>query len=384
MRRIFDLALNHSDVVSLGLGEPDSATPAAIVEAGVAALRRGDTGYTDVPGLGELRSAVARHLGRRYGVTYDPDTEIVITAGTTEGLFAALTVLLDPGDEVLIPQPSFLSYVPSVSLVGGNPVTVATRVEDRFEVAVTDLETALTGRTKLLLLNYPNNPTGAVLGRSAARRVAAFLKRHDLLLISDESYDRLVYGTEHVCMASVDGLRQRTLLLGGFSKAYAMTGWRLGYAAGPAELIAALLRAHQYMVMCAPSMAQQAALRALAEGEESVETMRRKYDRRRRLLVAGLDRLGLECCEPKGAFFAFPSVKNTGLSGEEFAERLVEEERVLVVPGTLFGEAGHDFVRCSYSASTATIEEALVRIERFVSRLQQAKAGKPQRVELEN
>ena len=369
MRRFFNLALNYRDVVSLGIGEPDFATPEPIREAGIASLRRGETGYTILSGIPELRAAVARHLERLYGVSYDPEGEILITVGTSEGLHAAMTVLVDPGDEVLVPQPTFLCYVPTVSLAGGTPVAVPMRAENRFQVQAEDIEAAITPRTKAIILNYPNNPTGAVLDRAKATEIADVLRRHHVTVLSDEVYDRLVYGVEHVCMASLDGLRDQTLVLGGFSKSYAMTGWRLGYAVGPRELIEAMTRVHQYMVMCPPVTAQRAAIFALEHCEEEVERMRRAFDRRRQLLIAGLKRIGLACVEPRGAFYALPSVQGTGLNGTEFAERLVEEERVVVVPGSLFGQGGDEFIRCSYSVSSAVIEEALTRMARFVARL---------------
>jgi aminotransferase len=375
MRRFFELALNHRDVVSLGIGEPDFVTPEPIREAAIASLRRGETGYTILSGIPELRAAVARHLERLYGVAYDPAKEILLTVGTSQGLHASLTVLLNPGDEVLVPQPNYLCYVPTISLAGGTPVAVPVRAENRFQVAAAAVESAITPQTKAIVLNYPNNPTGAVLERAVAEELAGVVRRHDLLLLSDEVYDRLTYGVEHVCLAGLDGMQERTLLLGGFSKAYAMTGWRLGYVAGHAELIEALIRVHQYMVMCPPVTAQRAALCALESGESNLEKMRLEFDRRRRQLHEGLLRLGLDCVEPRGAFYAFPSVKSTGLSGVEFAERLVEEERVVVIPGQIFGQGGGDFVRCSFSVSSSVISEALERMGRFLARLRNGSPG---------
>jgi len=369
LRGYFDLALNQPDVISLGVGEPDFVTPESISEAGVASLKHGATKYTLLPGIPELRAAVAWHLERLYGVSYNPNEEVLITVGTSEGMHAALTVLINPGDEVLVLQPAYLSYVPLVSLAGGTPVAVPVRVENRFQVTAREIEEAITPRTKAIMLNYPNNPTGAVLERATAIEVAEVIRRHGMVVISDEVYDRLVYGVEHLCAASLSGMKERTLLLGGFSKAYAMTGWRVGYAAGPAPLIEAMLTVHQYMVMCAPAMAQMAALYALERGEELVEGMRREYDRRRRLLVEGLNNLSLDCCEPQGAFFAFPSVRKTGLSDPEFVQRLLAEEKVVVLPGSSFGAAGAGFIRCSYAVSPEVLGEALARMERFLTRL---------------
>jgi aminotransferase len=369
MRRYFDLALNQPDVISLGVGEPDFVTPESICEAGVASLKRGATKYTLLPGIPELRAAVSRHLKRLYGVSYDQNEEVLITVGTSEGMHAALTVLINPGDEVLVPEPAYLSYVPLVRLAGGTPVSIPVYVENRFQLTAGAIEETITARTKAIVLNYPNNPTGAVLERGAAIEVANTIRRHGLVVISDEVYDRLVYCVEHICIASLEGMKERTVLLGGFSKAYAMTGWRVGYAAGPAELIQAMLSVHQYTVMCAPAMAQIAALYALEYCEELVESMRAEYDRRRRLLVEGLHNLGLDCCEPQGAFFAFPSVRKTGLNDREFAERLLTEHRVVVLPGSIFGAAGAGFVRCSYSVSLQILEEALIRIARFLAQL---------------
>ena len=369
LRGYFDLALNQPDVISLGVGEPDFVTPESISEAGIASLKHGATKYTLLPGIPELRTAVARHLERLYDVSYNPNEEILITVGTSEGMHAALTVLINPGDEVLVLQPAYLSYVPLVSLAGGIPVAIPVRVENRFQVNAKEIEEALTPRTKAIILNYPNNPTGAVLEPATAIEVAEVIRRRGMVVISDEVYDRLVYGVKHLCAASLAGMKQRTLLLGGFSKAYAMTGWRVGYAAGPAELVEAMLTVHQYMVMCAPAMAQMAALYALEQGEQLVQRMRHEYDRRRRLLVEGLRSLSLDCCEPQGAFFAFPSVRETGLSDREFAQRLLAEERVVVLPGSSFGAAGAGFVRCSYSVSPEVLEDALARMARFLMRL---------------
>ncbi len=368
IRRFFDIAATMKDVISLGIGEPDFVTPEPVLEAGIASLRRGETHYTSNSGIVELRQALCDHLLRRYALRYNPADEIIITVGVSEALYLALVAVLDAGDEVIVPQPCFVAYGPEVTLAGGVPVYLATRVEDSFQVTAEDIERAITPRTKAVLIGYPNNPTGAVMSRAALEQVADLAERRDIFVISDEIYDRLVYGVEHVCFASLPRMRERTITLGGFSKAYAMTGWRIGYAAAPAELLAAMRKVHQYTIMSAPTTAQVAAVTALAEGEAFVEKMVSEYDKRRRLIVGGLNRLGLTCFEPRGAFYAFPSVLRSGMDDTQFAERLLEEERVAVVPGAAFGAAGAGFVRCSYATAYEQIEEALDRMERFLRR----------------
>ena len=368
IRRFFDIAATMKDVISLGIGEPDFVTPEPVLESGVASLRRGETHYTSNSGILQLRQALSEHLQRRYGIRYNAADEIIITVGVSEALYLALAATLDAGDEVVVPQPCFVAYGPEVTLAGGTPRYLATRVEDAFQVTAEDIERAITPRTKAVLIGYPNNPTGAVMSRVALLQVAELAERRDLLVISDEIYDRLVYGVEHVCFASLPRMRERTITLGGFSKAYAMTGWRIGYAAAPAELLAAMRKVHQYTIMSAPTTAQVAAVTALAEGEDFVEKMVGEYDRRRRLIVGGLNRLGLACFEPRGAFYAFPSIERSGMDDTQFAERLLEEERVAVVPGAAFGAAGAGFVRCSYATAYEQIEEALNRMERFLRR----------------
>lgn len=368
IRRFFDIAATMSDVISLGIGEPDFVTPAHIIQAGIDSLNEGKTHYTSNSGILELRQAIARNIQRLYGVEYDPESEILITVGVSEALYLALTTVLNPGDEVIVPEPCFVSYVPEVVLAGGRPIRIATRVEDEFQVTADMIRQAITPRTKALLLGYPNNPTGAVMSRARLQEIAQLAEAHDLVVISDELYDRLVYGVEHVCFASLPNMWERTILLQGFSKAYAMTGWRIGYAAAPKEVMSQMRKVHQYTIMCAPTTAQIAALRALEAGEEDVQRMREIYDRRRKTIVQGLNALGLSCFEPKGAFYAFPCIRSTGFSSNEFAERLLYEERVAVVPGNAFGECGEGFVRCSYASSLENIEEALRRIERFVQR----------------
>ena len=368
IRKFFDIVATMPDVISLGVGEPDFVTPDHIRQAGIAAIERGDTHYTSNYGTLELREAIADHLDRLYGVRYDPRTEIMITVGVSEGVDAALRALLDPGDEVLIPDPGYVAYEADVVFAGGTVIPVTTHVADNFEVKATAIEAALSPRAKVALLGNPNNPTGAVIARPELERIAAVAARHDLLVISDEVYSRLVYGGEHACIAALPGMRERTILMDGFSKAYAMTGWRVGYACAPTPILEAMLKVHQYAIMCAPTMSQAAALRAITHGEPEVAAMVADYDARRQLMVRGLNAAGLACYEPKGAFYAFPDITATGLTSEEFAERLLFDEGVAVVPGSAFGQAGEGFVRCAYCTATDKIEIALERIARFVAK----------------
>jgi len=368
IRRFFDIAATMEDVISLGIGEPDFDTPEPIVQAGIEALKQGKSHYTSNSGLIELRRAIAEHLDRTYGQTYNPASEILVTVGVSEALYLAFAATLDPGDEVIIPEPCFVAYAPEVIFAGGTPVMVPTRVETDFQVTADAVKKAITPRTKALLVGYPNNPTGAVMTRERLNEIAAVAKQHDLLVISDEIYDRLVYGTRHVCFPSLPGMYSRTILLQGFSKAYAMTGWRVGYIAAPAELMEMMRKVHQYTIMCAATVSQVAALAALQEGEPYVQQMVAEYDRRRRLIVDGLNEIGLKCFEPRGAFYAFPSIEVTGMDENEFAEKLLHEERVAVVPGSAFGEAGRGYVRCSYATAYEKIEEVLERLRRFVRR----------------
>jgi aminotransferase len=368
IRRFFDIAATMDNVISLGIGEPDFVTPRAILDAGLASLEAGHTHYTSNSGTIELRQAISRQIKRLYGVDYDPALEILVTVGVSEAMYLALTAIINPGDEVIVPQPCFVSYMAEVFLAGGTPVPIATRVENNFQVTAEEIEAAITRRTKALLIGYPSNPTGAVLERETMEGIAKVARKHDILIVSDEIYDRLVYGIEHTCVPSIQGLWERTILLGGFSKAYAMTGWRLGYAAAPPEILGAMSKVHQYTIMSAPTTAQEAGLTAIEKGEEAVEEMRQRYDRRRRLIVDGLNSIGLKCFEPRGAFYAFPSVRGTGMDDAEFAERLLDEERVAVIPGRAFGIGGAGYVRCSYATSYDKIEQALERIARFVQR----------------
>lgn len=368
IRRFFDIAATMKDVISLGIGEPDFITPEPLLEAGVSSLRAGDTHYTSNSGTIELREALSAHLGDRYKVNYNPENELLITVGVSEALYLALNAILDPGDEVIVPEPCFVAYTPEVTLAGGVPVTIPTHVENNFQVTGKEIEAAISKRTKAILIGYPNNPTGAVMSRERLMEIAQLAEKYDLLVISDEIYDQLVYGVEHVCFASLPGMRERTITLGGFSKDYAMTGWRIGYSAAPAELSAAMRKIHQYTIMSAPTPAQTAATVALKNGASFVEDMRREYDRRRNLIVNGMNQLGLKTFEPHGAFYAFPSVAATGMDDETFAEKLLNEEQVAVVPGNAFGKSGAGFVRCSYATAYEKIEEALHRIERFMRR----------------
>jgi aminotransferase len=369
IRKFFDIAATMQDVISLGIGEPDFTTPEPILRAGVSSLQRGETHYTSNHGKLQLRQALSAHLQRLYGVGYDPQDEMVITVGVSEALYLTMTALLDPGDEVIIPTPCFVSYQPEVILAGGVPVEIPTRMEDNFQVDPDRIRKAVTQRTKAIFVAYPNNPTGAVATREVLLEIARIAEEHDLILISDEIYDRLVYNFEHVCVPAFgEETRRRTVLLGGFSKDYAMTGWRIGYAAGPADIIKGMVRIHQYSVMSAPTTAQDAALEALVSGEEHVRRMVAEYDRRRRLMVDGFNRLGLRTFEPKGAFYAFPQVTATGMDDELFCQKLLEEEHVAIVPGNSFGPGGEGFARACYATAYEKIEEALRRLEQFMTR----------------
>lgn len=368
IRKFFDIVATMDDVISLGIGEPDFVTPRPILQSGIRALEDGETHYTSNSGILELRQALADHLRTRYAVTYDPVSEIVITVGVSEALYLALTALLDPGDEVIISTPCFVAYQAEVLLAGGVPVELPTFMEDDFQLRPQALQAAITPRTKAILIGYPNNPTGAVASRQVLLELARIAEQHDLIVLSDEIYDQLVYGVQHVCFPALPGMRERTILLGGFSKNYAMTGWRIGYAAGPAGLLQGLLRVHQYTIMSAPTIAQLAALEALTRGSEHVAEMREEYDRRRRLIVTGLNQLGLATFEPHGAFYAFPSIALAGMDDNTFSQKLLEEQRVAVVPGSAFGAGGDGFVRCSYATAYEKIEEALERLENFMRR----------------
>jgi aminotransferase len=369
IRRFFDILATMDDVISLGVGEPDFDTPPQIVEAGVRSLRSGRTHYTSNYGTIELRRALADHLQRRYGVGYDPARELLITVGASEAVDLALRATCDPGDEVILHEPSYVSYVPSIVFAGGSVRHVATRLEDDFALDPAEVEKQITPRTKALFLGYPCNPTGAVLPDDVQDELARIAERHDLLVYSDEIYDRLAYGSyRHRAFSSLPGMRDRTILAGGFSKAYAMTGWRVGYIAAPAAILEGILKVHQYGIMSAPTTAQDAALVALTAGEADVERMLAEYDRRRRMFVEGLNKLGLRTFEPRGAFYAFPQISSTGMDSETFAQNLLVEERVAVVPGNAFGPSGEGHVRACYATSYEQLEEALERIGRFAER----------------
>jgi aminotransferase len=368
IRKFFDVIATMPDVISLGVGEPDFTTPPQIVEEGVRSLRAGRTHYTSNYGTLELRRALAANLERLYGLSYEPEKEICITVGASEALAVAMTALVDPGDEVILHEPSYVAYLPAIVFNGGTPVLVATGAQDAFELDPAAVERAVTSRTKVLFLGYPANPTGAVLDRDRLEVLAQIARRHDLLVVSDEIYDRLVYGDHrHVPIAALPGMRERTVTLGGFSKAYAMTGWRVGYACAPADLLEGLVKVHQYQIMSAPTTAQDAAVVALQGAEHDVQRMVEEYDRRRRMFVAGLNETGLPTFEPKGAFYAFPSIRPTGLTSEEFSERLLFEQKVAVVPGSAFGPSGEGHVRMTLATGYDQLQEALERIGRFVA-----------------
>lgn len=372
IRRFFDIAATMDDVISLGIGEPDFVSPEPVLEAGIDALKNGRTSYTSNAGMEELRRLIAQNYEERYGLSYNPESEIIATVGCSEAMQLAMQALLDPGDEVLIPEPCFVSYGPSARFAGGDVVHVPTYVENDFQVTAADIEPHITERSKVLFLGYPNNPTGAVLRRDTLQEIAQLVVDHDLMVVSDEIYDQLIYGTAyergHVSVPTVDGLRERTVLIGGFSKNYAMTGWRIGFACAPEPLLQAMHKVHQYMIMSAPTVAQEGAIAALRESSEEVEDMRQSYDERRRTIVEGLNDAGLPTFEPEGAFYCFPDITSTGMSSEDFAQALLQEEKVACVPGTAFGPSGKGYVRCSYATGLADIEEALTRIDRFVTR----------------
>lgn len=370
IRRFFDLLASIEGVISLGVGEPDFATPWHICEAAIKSLEKGYTMYTSNLGMPELRQELSRYLRDNYNLEYDPDSELLMTVGVSEALDLAMRAILEPKDEVIMPDPCYVSYNPCVILAGGTPIMVPADQENNFEISATDIEARVTSQTKAILIGYPANPTGAVMTRDKLLQIAEVARRHQLLVISDEIYAKLVYGVEHTCFATLPEMKESTILLGGFSKTYAMTGWRIGYAAASREIIAAMTKIHQYTIMCAPTMAQVAAIEALKSGEDSAAEMVEEYNRRRLIIVKGLNKIGLPCFEPKGAFYAFPSIKGTGMTSEEFAERLLIEEKVAVVPGTAFGQCGEGYVRCCYATSLADIEEALSKMKHFVARYQ--------------
>ncbi|WP_406662470.1 aminotransferase class I/II-fold pyridoxal phosphate-dependent enzyme [Methanolobus sp. ZRKC3] len=369
IRRYFDLASGIDDVISLGVGEPDFVTPWHIREACIHSLECGETSYTSNYGLIELREGIADHFSDTYRVDYNPESEILVTSGVSEGLDVAIRAITNPGDEIIIPQPSYVAYVPSVMFAGGVPVIVNTKLENNFKLTPGELEAAITSKTKAVLMNYPNNPTGATMSKGDLEAIADIVCEHNIMVISDEVYDCLTYNGTHTCFSSLDGMKERTILLNGFSKSYAMTGFRMAYAMAPPEIIQSMMLIHQYSMLCAPVTAQVGAIEALKNGKHEMQKMVRDYDRRRHLIVSGLNKIGLDCFEPKGAFYAFPSVQNTGLTSDQFAERLLSEQKVVTIPGNVFGEAGNGFLRCSYATSREEIEEALGRMETFVGGL---------------
>jgi aminotransferase len=367
IRKFFDLALSMEGVISLGVGEPDFATPWNLCEASIYSIEQGGTSYTSNRGIQKLREMLAVWLHQHYQLTYHPDSEMIITSGVSEGLDIAIRAVTDPGDEVVIAEPCYVSYGPCVTLAGGIPVPVQCREKDHFRLNPDDLMEAVTGRTKALIINFPNNPTGAVMRREHLRPITDIITDHDLLLISDEVYSELTYTGNHVSPATLDGMRERTITLNGFSKAYAMTGWRIGYLCAPKEICDAALKIHQYVMLCAPVMGQVAALEAIRRGEEEKDRMVQEFRVRRNLFVEGLNRIGLTCHIPEGAFYAFPSVEKTGLSDPEFAEQLLREEQVAVVPGSVLGKGGEGHCRCAYAASRKDLAEALRRMEQFIA-----------------
>lgn len=368
IRKFFDIAATMEDVISLGVGEPDFQTPWHIRKAGINSLDRGRTKYSANRGTIELRKEIASYLERRYGLEYKPESEILVTVGGSEAIDSAIRAIVAPGDEVIIPQPSYVCYEPITALAGGVPVIIETKAENDFKVTPEELKNALSEKTKILILPYPCNPTGAIMEKEDLEKIADILKDTNVIVLSDEIYSELIYcESGHTAPASIDGLWERTVTVNGFSKAYSMTGWRLGYVCGPEELLSQITKIHQYAIMCAPTTSQYAAVEALKNGDESVERMRSEYDRRRRLIVNGFNKLGLTCREPKGAFYAFPCIKSTGLTSEEFCEKLLQSKKVAVVPGTAFGKGGEGFVRASYCYSTEHIIKALERIEEFIN-----------------
>ncbi len=370
IRKFFDIASTMEDVISLGVGEPDFATPWEIRKAGILSLESGKTRYTSNRGLESLRTEIGRYVERKYNVCYCPEDEILVTVGGSEAIDACIRAIASPGDEIIIPQPSYVCYEPITALCGCKPVIIETKAKNTFKLTPEELKAAITPRTKALILPYPCNPTGAIMEREDLEAIAALLRDTNILVISDEIYAELTFGdAPHVSIASIDGMQERTVLINGFSKTFSMTGWRLGYACGPKPIMEQITKIHQYAIMCAPTTSQYAAVEALRHGDEAVAAMREEYDMRRRLIVGGFNKLGLSCREPKGAFYAFPCIRSTGMSSEEFCEKLLYSEKVAVVPGTAFGESGEGFVRASYCYSTEHIMEALHRIERFLDHL---------------
>lgn len=371
IRKFFDIVSEMKDAISLGVGEPDFDTPWHIREEGIYSLEKGRTFYTSNAGLKELKQEICQYLSRRIDVNYDYKKDIIVTVGGSEAIDIALRAVINPGEEVLIPQPSYVSYLPCAVLADAVPVVIELKAENEFRLTKEQLLASITPKTKVLILPFPNNPTGAIMEKKDLEEIAEVIIEKDILVISDEIYSELTYGTEHVSIASLPGMKERTIVINGFSKAYAMTGWRLGYAAGPAEIIAQMIKIHQFAIMCAPTNSQYAAVEALKNGDKDIEVMREAYDQRRRYLVHALREMGLECFEPFGAFYVFPCIRKFGLTSDEFATRLLNEEKVAVVPGTAFGECGESFLRISYAYSLEDLKRALERLERFIKRLEE-------------
>lgn len=369
IRKFFDLVSEMDDAISLGVGEPDFDTPWHIRDEGIYSLEKGRTFYTSNAGLKELKVEISKYLNRRFGLQYDYNKEILVTVGGSEAIDIAMRAMLDPGDEVLIPQPSYVSYLPCCVLANGTPVTIELKAENEFRLTAEELEAAITPKTKLLVMPFPNNPTGAVMEKKDLEAVAEVIKKHDLFVLSDEIYCELTYLEKHVSIASLPGMRERTIVVNGFSKSHAMTGWRLGYAYGPAEIIKQMLKIHQFAIMCAPTTSQYAAVEALKNGDEDVAMMREQYDTRRRYLMERFKEMGLECFEPFGAFYVFPCIKEFGMTSDEFANRLLQTKKVAVVPGTAFGDSGEGFIRISYAYSLDDLKIALERVEEFITEL---------------
>ncbi|MCI9659114.1 MAG: aminotransferase class I/II-fold pyridoxal phosphate-dependent enzyme [Lachnospiraceae bacterium] len=371
IRKFFDLVSEMKDAISLGVGEPDFDTPWHIRDEGIYSLEKGRTFYTSNAGLKELKEEIAAYLKRRIHVEYDPLKEILVTVGGSEGIDIAMRAMLNPGEEVLIPQPSYVSYEPCTVLAGGKPVIIELKEENEFRLTAEELLAAITDKTKLLVLPFPNNPTGAIMEKEDLEKIADVIIEKDIFVLSDEIYSELSYKGEHISITSLPGMQERTILINGFSKAYAMTGWRLGYACGPKEIIEQMFKIHQFAIMCAPTTSQYAAVEALKNGDEDVAKMREAYDQRRRYLMHAFKEMGLQCFEPYGAFYVFPCIKEFGMSSEEFANRFLSEEKVAVVPGTAFGDCGEGFLRISYAYSLENLKAALERLKRFVERLRE-------------
>ena len=369
IRRFFDILEEMDDAISLGIGEPDFVTPWHIRDAGIRSLERGFTKYTGNAGLTRLREAISEFVGRRFDLTYNPKNEIIVTVGGSEAIDLTVRALVNPGDEVIIPVPSFVCYGPITQLAGGVPVYVETKVENEFRLTADELRAAITPKTKLLILPFPNNPTGAILERNDLEAIADVLRGTNIMILSDEIYGELTYGRRHTSIAAIDGMRERSIVVNGFSKSHAMTGWRMGYVLAPPELTTQMLKIHQYAIMSAPTTSQYAAIQAMNEGDDDISMMRRDYDRRRRLLLDGLREIGVECFEPRGAFYMFPYIGKYGMTSNEFCERFLLEEKVAIIPGTAFGDCGEGFARLCYASSIENIEEAIARLDKFIKRL---------------